>query len=274
MTLAETAYAKVNLALHVRSRRPDGYHEIESLFAFVDAGDVLTVEPASDLSLSVTGTFGGALANETDNLVLRAARALRAYFGVESGARITLDKRLPVAAGLGGGSADAAAIARLLSRLWNVHATEADLIAAIGALGADIPACVASRTCVGEGVGERLSDTPLAGVLSEAPILLVNPLVACSTGPVFKAWDGVDRGPFTADGTWRNDLTKGAIALVPQIADVLAALASMPAALQVAMSGSGATCLARFPVATDITGAAQAIRATHPDWWVMAGALR
>lgn len=277
----ETAYAKLNLALHVRARRADGYHELESLFAFADEGDVVTAEPAAALSLTVAGPFAGALAGEAaeDNLVLRAAQALRARFGVRAGSALRLDKRLPVAAGLGGGSADAAAAARALARLWRLEADEAALIAAIGPLGADVPVCVAARTVIGRGIGDALTPWAGAAALSGTPLLLVNPGVPCPTGPVFRAWDGVDRGPLGDDpALWRNDLEPGAQALVPVIADVLAALRPLPGAAMVRMSGSGATCFALFAAgrageaARD--AAARAIHAAHPAWWTMAGVLR
>ena len=277
----ETAYAKLNLALHVRARRADGYHELESLFAFADAGDAVTAEPAAGLSLTVAGPFAGALAGEAteDNLVLRAAQALRARFGVAAGAALRLDKRLPVAAGLGGGSADAAAAARALARLWRLEADEAALIAAVGPLGADVPVCVASQTVIGRGIGDALTPRAGAEALSGTPLLLVNPGEPCPTGPVFRAWDGVDRGPLGDDpALWRNDLEPGAQALVPVIADVLAALRPLPGATMVRMSGSGATCFALFAAGREgraaRDAAARTIRAGHPGWWTMAGALR
>ncbi len=172
--MEETAYAKINLALHVRERRPDGYHRIETVFAFAEDGDRLRVEAGEGLTLGVEGPFAGALAGEGDNLVMRAARALAARYGVTKGARLTLDKRLPVASGIGGGSADAAAGLRLLVRFWGLEAREADLLAIAGGLGADVPACLLSRTMRGEGRGDTL--TPWVGMgLAGMPLLLVNP---------------------------------------------------------------------------------------------------
>ncbi|MBF5091876.1 4-(cytidine 5'-diphospho)-2-C-methyl-D-erythritol kinase [Novosphingobium sp. LASN5T] len=270
----ETAYAKLNLALHVRRRRVDGYHELETLFAFVDAGDELTAEPADTFSLTITGPFADGLSNGDDNLVLRAARMLADRNGIRGGAAFTLEKRLPIAAGIGGGSADAAAALRLLSRMWGLgpdHVRPSDVAAD---LGADVPACVASQTVHGEGVGEKL--TPIDGsALEGLPVLLVNPRVACPTGPVFFAWDGIDRGALDV-ANWadaRNDLEMPAVALHPQIADVLAALQATGPRLA-RMSGSGATCFALFETSTARDAAARSIAASQTGWWTLAGALR
>ncbi|QCI92718.1 4-(cytidine 5'-diphospho)-2-C-methyl-D-erythritol kinase [Novosphingobium sp. EMRT-2] len=274
MTMRETAYAKLNLALHVRRRRADGYHELETLFAFVDAGDELTAEPADAFSLTITGPFADGLSNGDDNLVLRAARMLADRNGFRGGAAFTLDKRLPIAAGIGGGSADAAAALRLLARMWRLgpdHVRPSDIAAD---LGADVPACVASQTVHGEGVGEKL--TPIDGsALAGLPVLLVNPRVACPTGPVFAAWDGIDRGALDVAnwGNARNDLEMPAVALHPQIADVLAALQATGPRLA-RMSGSGATCFALFETSTARDAAARSIATRRPGWWTLAGALR
>lgn len=273
--ITETAPAKINLALHVRARRPDGYHEIETLFAFVDAGDRLSVEPADDLTLILSGPFAGELAGEADNLVLRAARAMRAHFGATAGAAIRLDKRLPVAAGLGGGSADAAAAARALARLWRLDADEGALVAATGGLGADVPVCVGSRMTVGRGIGDHMEPWPQAEHWRGRPVLLVNPGVACPTGPVYRAWNGIDRGALGDDPMgWRNDLEPGAAMIAPPVADVLAALRGCADASMVRMSGSGATCFALFDEAAARDAAARAVRDAHPGWWTMTGALR
>jgi len=271
----ETAHAKLNLALHVRSRRADGYHELETLFAFCADGDLLrgAVRPDGALTLAIEGPFAADLPAGADNLVLRAAHALRDAGGVPWGADLILDKRLPIASGIGGGSADAAAALRLLLRLWDLRPMDIDLPAIAAALGADVPACLASRTLFGSGTGVALEpvDLPLAG----SPVLLVNPLVECPTGRVYAGWDGVDRGPLDPAG-WRrgrNDLAAGAVALVPEIDDVLAVLrAQLP--LVARMSGSGATCFALFAGEADRDAAAERIGADHPDWWVMASALR
>ena len=273
--ISEIAYAKINLALHVRARRADGYHLLESLFAFADDGDRIEVEPAAELSLRLTGPFALGLEADGDNLALRAARAMQSRFGIAAGAAIRLDKRLPVAAGLGGGSADAAAVARALARLWGLDTGEAELIEAVGPLGADVPVCVASHTVIGCGIGDEMTPWQRAEDWSGTPVLLVNPGLACPTGPVFRQWDGIDRGPLgDAPTGWRNDLEAGALALVPQIGELLSALRDVAGAKLVRMSGSGATCFALFETATARDTAEQAIASVHPGWWTMGGALR
>lgn len=252
--MRETAYAKLNLALHVRAREADGYHRIETIFAFCEDGDVITAEPAEALSLDVTGPFAGALAGEGENLVLRAARVAAAT------AALTLDKRLPVAAGLGGGSADAAAVLRLFG------GTMADA----AALGADVPACLLSRTARGEGRGDAIEPLDLPG-LSGTPVLLVNPNIPLATGPVFKAWDGVDRGPLGDWESGRNDLEAAARALVPEIGAVLEALAGARVAR---MSGSGATCFGLYDNEAARDAAAARIAAAKPGWWLSQTRLR
>lgn len=252
--MRETAYAKLNLALHVRAREADGYHRIETIFAFCEDGDVVTAGPADTLSLDVTGPFADALAAESDNLVLRAARA------VEATVAITLDKRLPVSAGLGGGSADAAAVLRLFG------GTMADA----AALGADVPACLLSRTARGEGRGDQLEPADIAG-LSGTPVLLVNPNVPLPTGSVFKGWDGVDRGPLGDWESGRNDLEAPARALVPEIGTVLEALSGARIAR---MSGSGATCFGLYENEAAREAAAARIAAAKPGWWLSQTRLR
>jgi 4-diphosphocytidyl-2-C-methyl-D-erythritol kinase len=246
--MREIAYAKLNLALHVRAREADGYHRIETIFAFCEEGDVLTARASEELTLEVTGPFAGQLAGESDNLVLKAAGAL----GVR--AALTLDKRLPVAAGLGGGSADAAALLRLYGG--------GEAVAR--ALGADVPACLLSRTARGEGRGDDIEPVEIEG-LSGAPVLLVNPGVPLSTGAVFSAWDGKDRGPLERWEEGRNDLEAPAIALVPIIADVLGALGDARIAR---MSGSGATCFGLYDDEGARNSAAKRIAADRPGWWV------
>ena len=271
----ETAYAKVNLALHVRTRRDDGYHALESLFAFCADGDALrgAVREEGEIILVIEGDFAEGLSAGEDNLVVRAARALQAASGTALGADLVLDKRLPIASGIGGGSADAAAALRLLIRLWDINPTRIDFPAIATSLGADVPACLGSQTVFGTGIGERLEtvDLDLAGT----PVLLVNPLIACPTGPVFKGWDQIDRGPLDP-AEWRrgrNDLATSAIALVPEIDDVLAVLrAQLPVVAR--MSGSGATCFALFADDAARDAAAERIADGHPDWWLMASALR
>ncbi|MFM5954329.1 MAG: 4-(cytidine 5'-diphospho)-2-C-methyl-D-erythritol kinase [Novosphingobium sp.] len=265
--MIETAYAKINLALHVRQRRDDGYHELETLFAFVDAGDRLSVTPAARDELRTVGEFGGELADPFGNIVMRSLSALPR----PQGWAVTLEKNLPVAAGLGGGSADAGALFRLVEREYGLPD---DWQARAARLGADVPACVRSAACIGRGTGTQLE--PIENDLAGTPVLLVNPRVPLATGPVFKGWDGHDRGalPQGAAGAvalaGRNDLEAPAIALVPQIAKVLAAL-NATAPLLARMSGSGATCFAlyRSPAERDC-----ALAAMPPEWWTLAGSLR
>ncbi|GAA4016166.1 4-(cytidine 5'-diphospho)-2-C-methyl-D-erythritol kinase [Sphingomonas swuensis] len=263
----EIAPAKINLALHVRGRRPDGRHDLETIFAFCTDGDRLTGELADDLSLTITGPFAAMLDDGPANLVHRAATALAAEARVGKGVRLTLDKRLPVASGIGGGSADAAATLRLLTAMWNVDPDHATRIAP--ALGSDVPACLLSMSARGEAAGDRLAlvDPGVAG----EPVLLVNPRRPLSTAAVFAGWDGVDRGPL---GEWRegrNDLEAPARTLVPAIGDVLNWLTVQPGAKSIRMSGSGATCFALF--ADEATRDA-AVAACPADWWHLASFLR
>ena len=265
--MGETAYAKINLALHVRRRRGDGYHEIETLFAFVDAGDELSVETAPRDELHVTGEFAPALDDPFGNIVAKALGKLPR----PEGWRVSLDKRLPVAAGLGGGSADAGAVFRLYDQRFGLPD---DWRARAAKLGADVPACVESRTCIGRGTGTELEAGPQD--LVGTPILLVNPRNPLATGPVFARWDGIDRGSLS-DGTareialaGRNDLEAPALALCPAIGEVLDALRDTDAWL-VRMSGSGATCFALFDTVAERD---QAAKSLDPAWWRMTGLLR
>lgn len=275
----ETAYAKINLALHVRARRSDGYHDIETIFAFVDTGDALTAAPAAEDSLAITGDFAEGLSADGDNLVLRALRFMRSQPGGTAipPMAVTLDKKLPVAAGLGGGSADAAALIRLVQREFGVGELKA-LVVASQSLGADVGACIISETRRGSGTGwelETVEDSDVRGL----PLLLINPRIPLATGPVFAGWDGRDRGALAggsalaAARAGRNDLEPSALALVPEIDGVLAVLrAQLP--ILARMSGSGASCFALFRSIAERDAAASRIANDHPDWWVMAGAVR
>jgi 4-diphosphocytidyl-2-C-methyl-D-erythritol kinase len=261
---AEDAPAKINLALHVRRRRDDGYHDLETLFAFTRFGDRLTATEADDWSLDVVGPTADAAGPLAENLVLWAVHAFAAATGIRERYAFTLEKHIPVAAGLGGGSADAGAALRLLDRLTGHPLGEAGLERIGAGLGADVPACVRSRPAFGSGAGEALVD---AAPLPPLGVLLVNPRVAVPTGPVFRAWDRVDRGPLGHD--WRmarNDLEAPAISLQPVIADVLAWLRGLPGASLGRMSGSGATCFALFE------GAISPVEAPN-GWWVQSTAL-
>jgi 4-diphosphocytidyl-2-C-methyl-D-erythritol kinase len=279
VTLIETAYAKINLALHVRRRRADGYHDLETLFAFCADGDELIAEPAERLSLTIGGPFGEGLSAGDDNLVLRAAAALREVAGMTAGAALRLDKRLPVASGIGGGSADAAAALRLLARLWQIDLPQEALHNIAAGLGADVPACLASKSCRGAGKGdalELLDDGALVGL----PVLLVNPRVPVPTGPVFQNWGRVDRGPLSSGDplaaalAGRNDLELPARAMQPVIGDVVEALAAMPGVTLARMSGSGATCFALFATAEERDAANCLVTYRFPHWWALASLLR
>jgi len=280
VTLEEAAPAKVNLFLHVTGRREDGYHLLDSLAVFGPAADLLTATPAEGLSLACEGPFAASLAAEPDNLVLRAARALAAKIGVAPRAALTLRKHLPVASGIGGGSADAAAALRLLNRFWGAGLDAAALRALAAPLGADVPVCIASRPARMQGVGERVSPAPR---LPACGLLLVNPGVPLATPAVFRArapgfsaaaslpdaWP--DAATMAADlAQLTNDLEAPARALCPEVGAVLAALEALPGALLSRMSGSGATCFALFAT----TGEARAAAARLPaDWWAQGGGL-
>lgn len=264
-----TAYAKINLALHVRRRREDGYHKLETLFAFVDDGDRLTVRVAEEDRITVSGEFAGALIDPFDNILAHTLTK----FPRGEGWQVHLEKNLPVAAGLGGGSADAGALIRMIAD----DPASSETLQRSAALGADVPACVISETRIGSGTG-----TDLAGVeddLRGTPVLLVNPRLPLATGPVFKGWHGIDRGALPTGSAraialaGRNDLEAPAIALCPAISEVLAALLDTAPWLA-RMSGSGATCFALYDDLATRDRAAQAIAAAHPDWWQMSGALR
>jgi len=277
--MEEIAWAKINLALHVRGREPDSYHRIETIFAFAEDGDRLRVGPGTELSLQVEGLFAEALGDSEENLVMRAARALRERFGVEGGATLTLDKRLPVAAGLGGGSADAAAALRLLPRWWGLDADEEVLLEIARTLGADVPACLRSEAALGKGRGDDLA--PVDGsTFGGTPILLVNAGTPLSTKDVFDRWDGIDRGPLplgpplAAALAGRNDLEPPALLLDRDIGRVLAALATAPGATLVRMTGSGATCFALFRTEAERDAAASMIGRESPGWWRLATRLR
>ncbi|WP_422060980.1 4-(cytidine 5'-diphospho)-2-C-methyl-D-erythritol kinase [Sphingopyxis sp.] len=279
--MQETGWAKINLALHIRARRSDGYHAIETLFAFVDDGDAIDAEEAGADALTIDGEFAAGLSAGGDNLVLRVLALLRERYGAARVPPLTirLTKRLPVAAGIGGGSADAAAMARLVRRHFLPELGDATLARLAGSLGADIAACVASATCLGVGVGEELSPVPELP-LGGTPVLLVNPGQPVATGPVFAAWDGVDRGPLFTGPDLRaqlfascNDLQRPATAQCPAIVDVLTELGALKPWLA-RMSGSGATCFALFDAPAERDAAALALAKRHPAWWQMAGTLR
>ena len=264
----EIAAAKLNLALHIRGKLPDGRHRIETVFAFCNDGDRLTADLADTLSLSTSGLFARELPPNEDNLVLRAAQALQGAAGIADGAAIHLDKRLPVASGIGGGSVDAAATLRLLTSMWHLDPRHATDVAP--ALGSDVPACLISLAARGEGAGDELALVDPSGI-SGVPVLLANPRVALSTAKVFGLWNGIDQGPL---GDWRkghNGLDSAATALVPQIETVLAWLQAQPGANFVRLSGSGATCFALFDSDEQRDRATEAV---PREWWHLATSLR
>ena len=289
MTSAATEFAaaKINLALAVTGRRPDGYHLLDTLVAFADVGDRLDAVSADHLSLSVEGPFASELSDPGSNLVLRAARALRkAAFGpmpaepVHAGAALTLDKRLPVASGIGGGSADAAAALRALKRLWGLNLGLDDLAATGLTLGADVPMCLHGVPLRARGIGEDIA--PLT-VFPPLDIVLVNPGVGVSTPEIFARLSGVCTGPLPDPAGLRdpddvlaylqataNDLEAPAIAAEPAIAAVLESLGATPGCRLARMSGSGATCFGIYPDAEAARTAAAAISSDNRLWWVSA----
>ena len=274
--LSEAASAKINLFLHVGDKRADGFHPLQSLAVFTQLGDVLTLEPASELSLTVEGPFAKGLDGEGDNLVLRAAKALQE--NTLAGARLTLTKNLPVASGIGGGSADAAAALRGLRQLWNLKSDDASLRDIAAALGSDIPVCLESAPAFMEGRGEILRATES---MPRVPLLVFNPGVAVPTKDVFAGLSqrsGIEmvlpRGRFrdTADllrflDTTRNDLEIPARALQPVIGEVLGRIAALPGALLARMSGSGATCFGIFADDDCCRRAAEVLKSAMPGWW-------
>ena len=281
--LVEKAYAKINLTLRVLGRRPDGYHELESLVAFADLADTLTLNPGGEDALDISGPFAGACGPVEDNLVLKALAALRTRTaGLKAGCFV-LAKNIPVAAGIGGGSADAAAALRLLARANGLPLDDARLAAAALAAGADVPVCLASRARIMRGVGEELL-APLD--LPKLPALLVNPGVPLATRDVFtrladnfsKASSAAVPRDAAALLEWLaahgNDLTEPAIACVPVITEVLSALSALPGARLARVSGSGPTCFALFASPADAAAAGRALQAGHKDWWIQPATLR
>ncbi|MGA2127296.1 MAG: 4-(cytidine 5'-diphospho)-2-C-methyl-D-erythritol kinase [Xanthobacteraceae bacterium] len=287
LTLAEHAAAKINLTLRIVGRRPDGYHELVSLVAFAGVGDALSLGTGTALSLRIGGPFSAGLSAGDDNLVLRAARELAARADGLALGSFSLTKRLPVASGIGGGSADAAAALRLLARANGLSPADPRLFAAAGALGADVPVCVDLRARVMRGIGEILS-APF--VLPQLPAVLVNPGVPVETRAVFRALAAVRGGGAAAladpEPEWaairssaalveavargRNDLEPVAISLAPSVAEVLAVLRAEGGCRLARMSGSGATCFGLFDTRRAAAAAAQRVRAGHPAWWVQA----
>lgn len=279
------APAKLNLYLHVLGRRADGYHLLDSLVAFADVGDRIAVAPAPSLAVAMTGPFGDALARRDprQNLVWRAAELLARELGRTPDALVTLEKALPIASGIGGGSSDAAATLISLATLWQAKLTSERLAALGASLGADVPVCLSRCVAFIGGVGELIAPAP---TLPAAGVVLANPGRPLPTPDVYKA----RRGPFGAAARFvdpprdaaalaailrqrRNDLTDAARSLVPEIGDALDALADCEGALLSRMSGSGATCFALFADGDTARAAAARLRADHPGWWVADGRL-
>jgi len=277
------ARAKVNLYLHVTGKRADGYHLLDSLIVFADTGDEISLAPADKLSLTIDGPFAEGLGAGPDNLVLRAAQALQEVCGARRGAVIRLTKNLPVASGIGGGSADAAATLSGLCGLWDVAPGRAALHAIAARLGADVPVCLDGVASFVGGIGEELA--PARG-LPPAWLLLANPKIATPTPAVFKA----RHGPFSNAARWRdpprdfaafaarlqstaNDLTEAAISVTPAIRDVLVALAALPGCVLARLSGSGATCFGLFADEAGARAAENRLRAQEPGWWVAAAPI-
>jgi len=291
MVTAE-APAKINLYLHVTGKRPDGYHLLDSLIVFADVGDTVEAMAGDELSLGCDGPFGAALGTQPDNLVLKAAHALAEAAGIAPKARLRLTKRLPIASGIGGGSADAAATLQALAKLWQLALPKRTMTEIAAKLGADVPICLHGRTAYIGGIGEIIDPAP---ALPEAGILLANPGQALSTPSVFKSFKGPMTKAQRFDATVsrngsqntltdalalaamlaerRNDLTDAAIAIVPEIATLLDAMEQLPNVRLARMSGSGATCFALFDDKKSALEAAGHLAAEHPGWWVRGAAL-
>jgi 4-diphosphocytidyl-2-C-methyl-D-erythritol kinase len=278
------APAKINLYLHLTGRRPDGYHLLDSLVVFADIADEVALAPAERLAVSAEGPFAGALPDPDGNLVARAARWLAARTGREPAVALRLRKNLPVAAGLGGGSADAAAALRLLQAHWRLPAGALPGAELAAALGADLPVCLAGRSCFVGGIGELLAPAP---ALPALPAILVNPGIALETRRVFAALPAPPAGAparFAAApadvpalvallAARGNDLEPAAIRLAPAIARTLARLRALPEVLLARMSGSGASCFALFADPAAAQRAAVLVAAAEPGWWCRATRL-
>lgn len=276
--VSERARAKINLALHILGRRQDGYHELDSIVAFADVADVLILSASDELSLEVSGPFAGSLPASKENIILKAYRSL-ADFTSNSlpPVKIHLEKNLPVASGIGGGSADAAAALRGLQRLFELDLKPEEMRAIALQLGADVPVCLAQQTCRMRGIGEIIE--PLDIALPTAAVL-VNPQIPAHTAQVFETL-GLERGALFGSAiqninrveSWRNDLTAPAMTVVPEIAAVLEALEMCLAVTTARMSGSGSTCfgLTQSPELSQFT--ANQLAEQHPGWWVKSVSL-
>jgi 4-diphosphocytidyl-2-C-methyl-D-erythritol kinase len=281
MLVSEQAHAKINLALHITGRRADGYHELDSIVAFADVADVLIIAPADIVSLDITGPFAGDLVRDGTNSILFAWRLLDDFSRQQGAAlapvKFQLEKNLPVASGIGGGSADAAAALRGLIRLFDISISEPDLSELALRLGADVPVCLLQESSRMRGIGEIIEPVDLD--LPPA-IVLVNPRVPASTPNVFESLNlqsgqsfGAGIGNVYDFQSWRNDLTAPAVTLVPEIVDVIGSLNFQPDIVCSRMSGSGATCFGLFESLDTAEIAAESISQKHPNWWVVATTL-
>lgn len=279
MPLSERAFAKVNLTLRVLGRRTDGYHELESLVAFASIADTLTLESGPGDSLEISGPFAGKSGPTNDNLVLKSLAELRRRVAGLVGGRFHLEKNLPVAAGIGGGSTDAAAALRLLARANQLAVDDSRLAAAAQSVGADVPVCVDSKPRVMRGIGEILSP-PLD--LPQIPAVLVNPGVALTTRNVFEQFKGTAGAAAITDVPAKfepfikflkqqdNDLTTAATACAPVVGEVLTVLRNATGSRLARMSGSGATCFALFGSRGEADAVARQLKSNHPGWWAQA----
>ena len=281
--IAVFAPAKINLYLHVTGQRDDGFHLLDSLIVFADYGDQVSVAPADQLTLSIDGPFAAGLPNDIYNLVIQAAHLLAERAGIEAKAEITLTKNLPVASGIGGGSADAAATLQALTQLWQINLDREELRDLACKLGADVPVCLAGKPSFVSGIGEIITPAP---TLPETWLVLVNPGEPVATPEVFAKRDSdfTDTTPF--DGTpattaelaallneRTNDLAAPATLVAPVIAEVLSVLHATNGQLLSRLSGSGATCFALFSDETSAQEAAKSLQSDHPSWWVQAAAV-
>lgn len=283
--LTTSAQAKINLYLQITGKRPDGYHYLSSLVAFTEIGDQLTLIPSSELELEITGPMAPQFAAELpqNNLILRAAKALAAICHQKLPVKFKLEKNLPIASGIGGGSADAAAALRLLAQFWQLPAQDPRLTQVAANLGQDIPCCLTSRTCFFKGIGDITIPGP---VLPACGVVLVNPLKPLPTPAVYKARKGdfstlpdYTGTPLTAEALaqdlslYGNDLTTAAVGLMPEVKDILAAIEASPDCLLARMSGSGATCFGLYSDQTKAQIAAATLQAALPSYWVVASQI-
>jgi 4-diphosphocytidyl-2-C-methyl-D-erythritol kinase len=281
MLVTERAHAKINLALHIIGRRPDGYHELDSIVAFADVADVLTIAPATDVSIGLSGPFASDLPLGDENIILTAWRLLADYAQKKntpfSPIKFHLEKNLPVASGIGGGSADAAAALRGLIQYFKISISSRDLNDLALQLGADVPICLLQKTSRMRGIGEIIEPIDID---PPSGIILVNPRIPVTTSNVFEALGlargqsfGTPIGDLSNIRSWHNDLTAPAIKIVPEIAGVLKSLGSQEHIACSRMSGSGATCFGLAKNLGQAERAAANIKTRHPDWWVVATSL-